>query len=129
MQIDPISSVKPSNADLARGINQIHACFEDHKAITQRGVASATKAAAVAAEKAAKASADIVSIREALGLTEGQKKVAGLSTPFKAFLRTAGASASALVAVIFFLRLSVALWPGVWSFVQTIWHVLMTGKF
>ena len=129
MLIDPITKAKPTNADLAKGINQIHTCFEDHKRITREGVAAAVRASADAAKKAAIASDDIATIREALGLAEGKKKVAGLSSPFKAFIRSAGATVTGVGALVLLYRFVVAVAPSAWRFLEALNHIVLSGKF
>lgn len=104
VEVKPIRTSKPSNADLARGFNQLHLCHEDTKA-------------------------KVVEIQHALGLTEGQKKVAGLSTPFKAYIRSTAAAASAFGGLVLLYRAAVALWPGTWAFIQMANHVILSGRF
>jgi hypothetical protein len=104
VKIDPITTNKPTNADLARGFNQLHACHEDSK------------------DK-------IETIQQALGLTAGQKKVSGLSTPFKAWFRSVLAVMTGLGGVVMAYRVAVALWPGTWAFLLNLNHVILTGKF
>lgn len=104
MKIDPISTTKPTNSDLARGFNQLHACHEDTKA-------------------------KIEGIEHALGLNAGQKKVAGLSTPWKAFLRTVGATGAAMGGLLVVYRAAVAVAPGAWAFLVYVNHVILSGRF
>jgi len=104
MRVDPITSPRPTNADLAKGFNQLHACHEDTK------------------EK-------VVEIQHALGITPGGKRVAGLSTPFKAFIRTAGATATAIGGLLLFYRAAVAIWPSAWAFLLALNHAVLSGKF
>lgn len=104
MNVDPITTNKPTNADLANGFNQLHACHEDTKAM-------------------------VLEIRDALGITQGRKLAAGLSTPWKAFVRTAGASATAIAGVVLVYRFAIAIWPSVWTFLLALNHAILSGKF
>lgn len=150
MKLDPITTDDPTNHDLLKMIVQVHECVEDGKTIAKRGLRGATKAAhaaalaaktavtasesaaslaAEAATKAAKASGDIVSIREALGITDGQKPVAGLSSPWKSFLRSAGATATAITGLLLLYRFAVAMGPSAWDFLGNLNHAILSGKF
>jgi hypothetical protein len=104
VNVDPINTTRPTNADLARGFNQLHDCHEDTKA-------------------------KVVQIQHALGITPGGKPVAGLSTPLKAFIRTVGATVTAIVALVFVYRFAVAIAPGAWHFLQALNQAILSGKF
>ena len=104
METKPIPTRKATNDQLAEGINQLHICHEDTKR-------------------------QIVEIKHALGITEGRKPVAGLSSPWKAFIRSAGATATAMGGLILLYRFAIAIGPGVWTFLQNLNHVILTGKF
>lgn len=127
--IDPITSARPSNSDLAKGINQIHVCFEEHKRVTKRSQTLIGRKAEAARKEAKAARAEVTAIRQALGITPGQKKVAGLSTPFKAFIRSVGAAATAMGGLVLLYRFAIAVAPKAWSFLLALNHVILDGKF
>lgn len=104
VNVDPIDTRNPKLTDLARGFNQLHACHEDTKAM-------------------------VVEMRDALGITAGKKLVAGLSTPRKAFVRTVGATVTAIGGSILIYRLAVAVAPSAWAFLVNLNHAILSGNF
>lgn len=104
MDVDPITTNKPTNADLARGFNQLHKCHEDTK------------------DK-------VVEIQHALGIVPGGKPVAGLSSPWKAFLRTTGATATAITGLVLLWRIGATLAPDVWSLLVHLNAAIIGKKF
>ena len=129
MKIDPIDTDDPSNHDLLKMLMQVHDCVEDGKAVTKRAVARVAVKAQAAKVAAAKTSKDVEAIKRAMGLTEGSKKVAGLSTPWKAFVRTAGASATAMGGLLLFYRFAVSVAPYAWTFLVNLNQAILSGKF
>jgi hypothetical protein len=106
VKVKPIPTYRPTNADLATGFNELHLCHEDTKAKVER-------------------------ILSALGLDEGAKPVAGLSSSRGAFWRTFFAVASAigsLSAVGFAVRFGIAVTPGARAIAQSLWTALATGR-
>lgn len=108
MKIDPITSVKPTNSDLARGFNQIHACLEDHKDTTE---------------------ANFRELKEALGLTGGKREVAGLSSPIVAFWRTTGASGLSFAGLWVVYKFLVVNWPNISALIHGVNAGIVAGKF
>lgn len=104
VKTDPITAAKPTNAELANGINQLHLCHEDTK----------TK---------------IEAIQEALGLNHGQKKVAGLSSPWRAFLRSTGATATAVTGLVLLWRVTATLAPDIWLLLVHLNEAIISKKF
>jgi hypothetical protein len=111
VNVDPITASKPTNADLARGVNQLHACHEDTKG------------------KVEDTQVRVGNIELALGIVPGGKPVAGLSTPWKAFVRTVGATVTAIVALVFVYRFAVTIGPAAWHFLEALNHAILSGKF
>jgi len=129
VEIDPITTDDPSNHDLLKLIVQVHECVEDGKRVTKRAVARVAAKAEAARIEAAAGRRDVTAIKSALGLTEGRKEVAALSSPRKAFLRNVWATATAMGGLILLYRFAIAIGPGVWTFLQNLNHVILTGKF
>jgi hypothetical protein len=129
MKIDPITSDDPSNHDLLKMIVQVHECVEDGKRVTKQAVARVAVKAEAARKEAAAGRADVRSIQTALGLTDGKKKVAGLSTPWKAFIRSAGATATAMGGLLLLYRFAVSVAPYAWTFLVNLNHAILSGRF
>jgi hypothetical protein len=129
VKIDPITNPNPTNLDLLKMVMQVHECVEDGKKVTKRAVARVAVKAEAARVEAAAARRDITSIKSALGITEGKKHVSGLQSPFKAFMRSAGATATAMGGLILLYRFAVAVAPSAWSFLQAFNQTVLNGKF
>lgn len=118
VQIDPLISPKPTNAQLARQGNQLHECVESLRDETQKelkGVKREIKGL----------SQEVAEIREHL-LPKG-KKVAGLSTDGQAFRRTVWAVATGGGALVFFYKVAIAIWPGVVAIALDLDHAIRSG--
>jgi hypothetical protein len=103
VKVRPIPTSKPTNADLARGFNELHACHEDTKA-------------------------KVESIQRGLGLDADGKPVAGLSSPRKAFLRTVMGTGTAIVLLAGLYRFIVTISPDVWAFLKAVNAAILAGK-
>lgn len=107
MKITPIPSVKPTNAELAKGFNQLHICLEDHIERTEE---------------------NFTELKDALGLTAGKKTVAGLSSPIGAFWRTSGASGLSFAGLWVLYKFCVVNWPTVSAFIHSVNDGIIAGK-
>jgi hypothetical protein len=106
VKVDPITTAKPTNADLAHGFNQLHICHEDTKATVEK-------------------------IAGALGLDGNGgpgKPVAGLSTPRKAFIRTVLAVTTSIIVLAGVYRFLVAISPAFWALLKAVNTAILTGK-
>jgi hypothetical protein len=103
VNVEPIPTKNPTNADLARGFNQLHTCHEDTKATVEK-------------------------IAGALGLDDKGKPVAGLSTPRKAFIRTVLAVTTSIIVLAGVYRFLVAISPSVWGLLKAINTAILAGK-
>lgn len=107
VKIDPITSAKPTNAELAKGFNQIHACLEDHKESTE---------------------ANFTELKDALGISAGRRTVAGLSSPLGAFWRTTAASGLSFGGLWVAYKFCVVNWPTVSAFIHALNDSIIAGK-
>jgi hypothetical protein len=103
VNVEPIPTKNPTNADLARGFNQIHTCLDETRGTLDRVVA-------------------------ALGLDDKGKPVAGLSTPRKAFIRTVLAVTTSIIVLAGAYRFLVAISPSVWALLKAVNTAILAGK-
>jgi len=102
VKVTPIPTNKPTNADLARGFNELHICHEDTKA-------------------------KVEDIRNALGIADG-KPAAGLSSPARAFWRTTAAVITGGTGLVFVAKLAIIAGPFLWGGLVALFHAIQTGK-
>lgn len=122
VDIKPITKAKPSNVDLAAGINQVHACFEEHKRSTSLQLAHVKTQVDKAARDAREATLDTKAIKIAMGLVGDKKPVAGLSSNWVSFRRTVFATTTSLTAAVVVYKVFVIAWPSLrvlWDSVKT----------
>lgn len=114
LKIEPITSPRPSNRQLAEGVNQVHLCLEDHRQHTARELRGIK--------------ADMRKLTEALGVGEVKKKTVAMQTPRAAWWRTFIATASAITALGATLRLAEVLWPWLTGAAIALVHAMAAGR-
>lgn len=103
MRVDPIKTSKPTNADLARGFNQLHICHEDTK----------TK---------------VETILSGLGLDEGGKPTLATSSRMASFWRSAGSVVVGGTGLVFVVKVAVIGGPFVWAAIVAFYHAIASGR-
>jgi hypothetical protein len=114
VKIDPITSVRPTNADLGRGVNQLHECLEGLKTDHNRRLGRVER--------------DMREVKDALGVGDVKKKTAGTQTPRAAWWRTFAATGGAIAAAGVVLRTSEVIWPWVKGAAVAIYHAMLAGR-
>ncbi len=110
MKFDPISKEKPTVADLAKQGDQLHECLEH------------------AHQKIDNVTVVVDEIKTGLGLGPDGRKPAGLSSPFRAFVRTAAASATSIGGLILGYKLVLVLIPVVALLLHSVDIAIRTGR-
>lgn len=110
VEFDRITSARPTNKELARGVDQVHTCLEDHRNHTSREFKHVRS--------------DLKELRAALI----DKKTVATQTPGAAWVRTFLASGGAIAACGAVLRLSEVLWPWFKGASVAVFHAMQAGK-
>lgn len=116
VKIDPITAKRPTNAELAKGINQVHDCLEEHKRSTSRAIRGLRRKTEIVER-------DVKEIKSKV-----------TSSPFtqpqwKQFYRQVLAVITALGALIFLLKVMYFAWPGVEKAALELWKAVVEGIF
>lgn len=112
---DLIESERPTNRDLATGINHLNRRFDAHQDDDRKAFGSIRK--------------DIVELKIALGLNAQGKRASGLSTPRQAFWRTVLASLSSMGGVLIVWKMLAVIWPAVAVAFTVLNKAIITGNF
>ena len=113
MKMDPLPQICPTNKDLARGLNQVHDCLEDHKRLTEKNFKTLR--------------GEMTTIKDGLGLQPGQRPSVGTSTPWEAWRRTVFATTTAITSVAVIYKIGLTIGPGVWEAIKALLHAAAHG--
>ena len=102
MKTTPVNERRPTLKELARSANELHRCLDQTQA-------------------------DVAHIKRELGLENGAK-VAGLSSKWQAFRRTAFATTTSIVALALAYRILDALWPFLVGAAGALLHMAQTAR-
>lgn len=120
VKIDPITKAKPTNADLAQGINQVHKCFEDHKEHTSKELKTMR-------HELQGQSRTLSMVTRSLGLGEDGKPVSGLLSNWQAFWRTVAASTASITTVFVLYKIAIVVGPALWLGIVALNKALRSG--
>lgn len=115
MKMDPVPQDRPSNKDLARGLNQVHECLESHKRENDKHFLKLGK--------------ELAGLKSGLGMDPGQKQTIATNTGRQSFIRTALATASSVGGLFLLYRATIAISPILWHALVAINHVILANKF
>jgi hypothetical protein len=113
VKIDPITSLRPSNRQLAIQGNQLHQCLESHKTDTTREFRHLKR--------------DVQEMKDALGVGQKKQRVATQST-MAAFWRTVMATTSSITAVGIIYRSVQVFGPSIKVATLALLHAMATGR-